>query len=1066
MTSLQNFLRKTWILTALLIFVNLLNAYSQQHSNMPEYENPLINEINRMPMRATSVSFESPEKALTVDEKESNRYMSLNGEWSFYFSPVDRGFPENFPETKFDDSGWEKIPVPSNWELHGYGTAIYTNIPYPFEPVDPPLIPDNDNPTGLYRTSFKVPNSWRNMEVTLQFGGVSSAYYVYLNGEFIGYSEDSHLPAEFNITPYLSKGTNTLAVKVHKYSDGVYLEDQDHWRLGGLHRDVAIMAHPKVQLYDFFIRTELDEYYRDAELKIRPDFRIAQGASFEGHNLKVHLFDPKGNPVIGTPIDFPVSEEINEKYPPTGNVAFDLINIPVSNPLKWTAETPNLYTVVFELTDDKGEALEYRSVKTGFREVELIDGELHVNGTPVLLYGVNRHDHNQYNGKVVSRENMIRDVELMKQFNINAVRTSHYPNNPYFYQLCDEYGLYVIDEANIETHYLGSKLANDPDWAKAHLERGMRMVQRDKNHPSIIFWSLGNESGYGPNHAAMASWMKQYDPTRFIHYEGAQLRHGYGGEYAAGDPAWVDMRSRMYFSIDEMVYMANQCEDGRPVVWCEYAHSMGNSTGNLFKFWDAIRENKRLIGGFIWDWMDQGLVKTSPNGEEYWAYGGDFGDTLINDENFCLNGIINANQTPKPATYEVKKIFQPVEVNMINAYNGYFEVHNRHHFISLDSYKMEWDIKADGETIMNGSMDAPSVEAGETAIVELDYAKPDIQSGKSYFLTLTFKLKEKTRWAEAGHEVAFNQFEVPWAYPDEKPHASFEDATITVAETNGEIQVGNANFSITVSKENGLLTALVRDGKDYLLAPLKPNFWRPLTDNDRRGARVQENQKEWKDAAENIDVQSIRTYQSPNGNVIISADLVLENIYSTYRFDYEVSQGGVITINAALNPADGMPDMPRMGLQTRIPAAMDTWTFFGKGPHENYIDREKSARYDLYTLSVKNDFFHYAYPQESNNRIGVRWFTLSNEDNHGLWVSGSPEMSVSAWPYTMEELDKATHTYELTAGDITVNIDMKQMGLGGDNTWDMNSRPHPEFRIPSQQYDYTFELYFGEISGH
>lgn len=1037
------------------------NTKAQKAAMIKDYENPHVNGINRLPARATSISYANLENAIGVDHISSERYQSLSGTWDFFFLPTDENVPEDFFKPSFRKDNWEQIPVPSNWEMHGFGTAIYTNIPYPFVPVDPPYVPDDDNPTGLYRTTFRVPSQWRNMQVTLQFGGVSSAYYVYVNGEMVGYSEDSHLPAEFDISPYLKRGENLLAVKVHKYSDGVYLEDQDHWRMGGIHRDVYITASPQVQLFDFFVKPHLDDTFTQGELKIRPEFRAFENVSYENHQILVHLFDPAGNQILDQPASMNISREIEEKHPPVGNVKFDLINIPVKNPMLWTAETPNLYTLVFELQDDNGETLEYRSVETGFRRTEFIDGELFVNGKPVLLYGVNRHDHNQYNAKVVSRENMRRDVELMKQFNINAVRTSHYPNDPYFYQLCDRYGLYVIDEANIETHQIGSLLSNNPDWMLAHVERGMRMVLRDKNHPSIIFWSLGNESGHGPNHAAMAQWMKQYDDTRFIHYEGAQLRHGYGG-FAAGDPDWVDMRSRMYHSIDEMVYMANQCEDGRPVVWCEYAHSMGNSTGNLFKFWDAIRSNKRLIGAFIWDWMDQGLVKTSEGGKEYWAYGGDFGDTLINDENFCLNGIINADQTPKPATWEVKKVFQPLDAQLINAASGRISIENRHHFLSTEIYDLHWEITADGQTVLKGTTEIPVVDAGQTGNVSLGYEKPTIEPGKSYYLNVYFDRKAATKWAEAGHRVAFNQFELPWNVPAEDSPLTDAREQVTISETASVLNLSGEDFSIGISKESGFLSSYQKDGKEYLLEPLRPNFWRPLTDNDRRGARIHENQSEWKDAAESVTVENFRYFAAENGNVMVVADLMLNNIRSSYHLQYEISANGAVKVSATIHPAGGLPDMPRFGIQTRLPAALDSWTFFGKGPHENYIDRQKSAMMGQYTLSVKDNFFHYAWPQESNNRTEIKWFTLLDDQQAGLRVKGKPELSVSAWPYTMEEINDAQHTYPLTPGNITVNIDLKQMGVGGDNSWNHEARPHPEFRIPADSYNYQFILYFGD----
>ena len=1047
------------LMVSIFAFTSLLSG-QQIQSVLHPHENPNINGINRMEARSHSISYASKESALDVEIRQSERYRSLNGNWKFFWTPTEQGGPEDFYQPSYDLNTWKTIPVPANWELQGYGTAIYTNIQYPFLPVNPPYVPDNDNPTGYYRTTFDMPNDWQDMQVTLHFGGVSSAYYVWLNGEFIGYSEDSRLPAEFDITAYLNKGENTLAVKVHRFSDGSYLEDQDHWRLSGIHRDVYITASPKIQIYDFFAITDLDEDYKDAVLKIRPDIQIFDDAEVEGYSLQAQLISPSGQNVWDNPLSFDVEKEINEKFPPRGNVRFELMSAAVLNPEKWTAETPNLYTLLLELKDEKGETLEYRSTKIGFREIDFRDGELFINGESVLLFGVNRHDHNQYTGKVVTDENMRRDVELMKQFNLNAVRTSHYPNNPQFLALCDEYGLYVIDEANIETHEIGSVLSNDPAWHTAHVERAIRMVERDKNFPSVIFWSLGNESGQGPNHAAMSAWIKELDPTRYIHYEGAQSQYSKGGDFSWQDPSWVDMRSRMYASIDDVVQLANDDSDGRPVVWCEYAHSMGNSTGNLFKFRDAMRGHNRIIGGFIWDWMDQGLVKKTPEGEEYWAYGGDFGDTAINTENFCLNGIINADQTAKPATWEVKKVFEPIEVSAADLEQGIFQVKNLHNFINLNHFNIHWELTAEGEVIQKGSLDPLPAAPNETAELNIPFSKPDVEPGKEYFLMLHFNRKEETKWAPAGHKVAWAQFEMPW----EKPAKSLmADAygVITLDEDEEMITISGTAFEVNISKANGLLVGYKADGNNYLLTPLRPNFWRPLTDNDRRGAKAQIHQAVWENAAEKITVKNIETYTSENA-LIVDANLWLDSVSSAYNITYTVLPDGRVQVKAAMNPAEGLPDMLRFGMQTQIPSQFTSWTWFGQGPHENYNDRNLGAPVGRYTVDVVKDFFHYAYPQESSNRIGVRWFTLKSENNNGLHVEGTVPLSVSAWPYSMDEIDQAKHTYELNPGNITVNIDLIQSSVGGDDTWSMNSRAHEEFRVPAKHYEYGFVLDFFE----
>ncbi len=658
-----------------LLFVFAYPAYLNSQSKN-DWENPEINGLNREPARATMFSYSSEDDAKTCDRKKSDRILSLDGTWDFYFSPTPEGAPNNFYEFRVKD--WDTIEVPSNWELKGYGTAIYTNIKYPFK-VNPPYIDHSDDPVGCYQRSFVIPDSWKDMQITLHFGGVSSAFYVWVNGKFVGYGEDSMLPSEFNITDKVIKGENIISVKVYRWSDGSYLEDQDHWRLSGIQREVMVLAEPKIRISDFFVQTRLDSEYKNASLQIRPRIQNKYHKDLEGISLEAMLYDPDGKDVLNQPMKRDVSGIVNEVYPRLDNVKFALMEAEVINPLKWTAETPNLYTLVFSLKDDEGKLLEAKSVYVGFRSIETnSEGQILINGRPIVIYGVNRHEHDPYNGKVVSKEDMLKDILLMKRFNINAVRTSHYPNNPEWYDLCDEYGIYVLDEANLETHGLGGYLSNQPEWNNAFMERAIRMVERDKNHPSIIIWSLGNESGRGPNHAAMAGWIKDYDFTRLIHYEPAQGDPSKPGYINPGEPgypdrsitlkenpvdqAWVDVLGRFYPTPSMAQEVAEQPGDNRPIIFSEYAHSMGNSTGNLKELWDVFRSEKRIAGGFIWDWIDQGIIKTDKDGKKYYAYGGDFGDK-INDGDFCINGITFPDHTPKPALYEAKKVFQPIYIS-------------------------------------------------------------------------------------------------------------------------------------------------------------------------------------------------------------------------------------------------------------------------------------------------------------------------------------------------------------------------------------------------------------------
>ena len=988
------------------------------------WQNPEVTQINRLPARATSVSYTNLEDLLDWELSPSFRVRFLNGDWKFSWVPVAGQEDKDFYKKSFAQLDWPTITVPSNWEMQGYGMPIYKNTNYPFDPVNPPFPPENDNPVGLYAKTFSVPYNWKDLQITLHFGGVSSAFYVWLNGKLIGYSEDSRLPAEFDITPFIKDGENTVAVKVYRWSDGSYLEDQDHWRMSGIHRDVFITASPKVQIYDFAVRTDLDDEYEDAELQIRPEVKIYGEVNTENWSIQAQLYDANNKPVLAQSLSLPLEDLLNEWHPRLGNVPFGKLKTAIPNPEKWSTESPYLYMLVLSLVDDKGVVQEYRSTHVGFRAIEIDDGALLINGQPVLLYGVNRHDHHRYSGKTVNWGSMEKDILLMKQFNINAVRTSHYPNHPYFYLLCNKYGLYVIDEANLETHGLGSKLSNDPRWMTPHVERALRMAERDKNHPSIIFWSLGNESGMGPNHAAMAGYLHELDPTRPVHYEGAQsdLR-----DATASDPKWVDVRSRMYVPIDEMVKMARQDEDGRPVLWCEYAHSMGNSTGNLDEFWEAIRREKRLIGGFIWDWIDQGIIRKLDDGQEVYAYGGDFGETK-HDGNFCMNGIINADQTIKPATWEVKKIYQPVH---IGAYVDpsqpkpyHYDITNWHHFTNLKDFEFNYIITEEGKTIKEGTLDDLDVDPLATTRYEFNMPSIDFKPGLSYYLKLSFVLQEDKTWAKKGHEIAWEQFEIDNpAYFDQNvsPAPAVE---FIVQDISHALHVKAKDINYVFDKKSGWLSSVKGESLEIIEAPLKPNFWRALTDNDSRGHRIQDKYAAWNNALDSV-VLTAFSHEKTNTAFYVHTRHLLKN-KSEVLLSYTIKGDGTIQVDFTLNPSPTLSELPRIGLQTQVNTRFQKMSWFGRGPHENYEDRKKSAAFGAYEINVSEDFFHYVRPQESNNRTGIKWLSLSGLlRGRGLTIKAvDTPLSISAWPYTQEDLDAATHDYELKKRDfITLNID-------------------------------------------
>ncbi|SFD24513.1 glycoside hydrolase family 2 TIM barrel-domain containing protein [Algibacter pectinivorans] len=1017
-----------------------------------DWENPAVFGINKLPARASSISFRNDKNAINANKIESERYIPLNGNWKFQWSKTIKESSPNFFKLDFNTSKWQDIKVPANWELEGYGTAIYTNTIYPFVPVNPPYVPTNDNPTGCYVKNFEIPLGWEKERVVLHFGGVSSAFYVWVNGQKVGYSEGSRLPAEFDITKYLTTGTNKLAVKVFRWSNGSYLEDQDHWRLSGIHREVYLEATPLTYIQDYFVRTNLDSTYHNAILEIRPKIVNETEKKLNGWHLEAMLFDADGKSVLKKPLRKSIETIINEKFPYSGATTFSLLTAEISNPKKWSAETPNLYNLVLKITDQNNKVIEARSSKIGFRTVETKEGKLWVNGKPIYLYGVNRHEHNQRTGKVVDEETMIRDIKLMKQLNFNAVRTSHYPNTPRWYELCDKYGLYVLDEANIETHGLGGKLTNAPVWNASFMQRAMGMVERDKNHPSIIGWSLGNESGMGPNHAAMAGWIKAYDPTRFIHYEGAQYSDN------TIDPEYVDVISRMYTSIPEVVAIANNKKDDRPVMWCEYAHSMGNSTGNLLEFWEAIWNNKRMIGGFIWDWTDQGLIKKDKSDEEFWAYGGDFGDT-INSENFNINGVIFPDQTPQPAAWECKKIFQPILVKPVSIGKGTFKIENRHSFLNLNQYDLEWKLEEEGRVLQSGILESLQLDPQKTDELSLPYKLPNFIKGKSYYITINFKLKHNTFWAKKGYVVAWNQFEIPstQSYSTNIYKSTF--SSIKVLNKEKELELKSDNIVIKFNKNTGFLSGYKIDNKNILLSEMKPNFWRALTDNDERGAKVAKHQGVWKTAADNLILNNFKI-NSESNLVEIEASYSMKNMDSKYRILYVIKPQGYIrvTCNYIAGTMD-LPELPRFGVQMEISKDLENIEWFGRGPHENYSDRNNGAAFGRYKAHVKNDFVAYVKPQESSNRTDVKWFSVVNNKKSGWHIQGLQPLSFSAWPYTMLDLTKAKHINELPNRKfITLNIDYKQMGLGGDDTWTKRSKPHQQYRLINKNYSYSFEI--------
>lgn len=1038
-----------------------------------DWENQLVNARSRLDARATSYSYPSAEDALAGDRSRA-RYLSLDGLWRFRFCEDMTQAPEGFETPGYDVTAWDRIEVPSCWETVGYGYAIYTNIIYPY-PNTPPYI-RRDNPTGCYVRSFEVPRTWSGDRIVLHFGGVYSAYSVWVNGRFAGYSEDSALPAEFDITGLVQEGENRLAVKVLKWCDGSYLEDADHWRLAGIYREVYLTARPQAAIADYGVRTVFDASYRDAKLQIRPVVALtgADTARCRDYVVRAELFDAANKRVdFGERLEVTVGELLAEAYPQRDNVWYALLEARIPAPHKWTSETPYLYTLVLTLVDEIGGVVEARSSRIGFRDVRVEGQRMLVNGVPVKLIGVNRHDHSDTTGKTVTREQMREDVALMKQLGFNSVRTSHYPNDPYFYDLCDEYGLYVIDEANIEAHHAGGFLSNRPEWIVPFMERVTRMVVRDRNHPSVVMWSMGNESGWGPNLAAAAAWTKEYDPMRIIHYEGAQgnpLRRGYVPLRSIGkwktadddpkrsvysdlanpdDRDAVGVVSRMYPTADELEWLACDTLVRRPVLMCEYAHAMGNSVGGLDDYWRVIRRHDKLLGGHIWDWIDQGLRKSDGKGGWFWAYGGDFGSREHHDANFNINGIINPDRSLKPAAAEVKHVFQPLEIVQPRAGEDSFTILNRNFFVSTDEYTFEWRITSSlGATLGGGTIEVPRTEPGASAECRVGYKAPRPEPGVDYWLDIVYRLKADKPYAPQGFESGRYQFALPGAVAVRGGTAR----SAVISRTEGTVTLTAGNVTATVDAATGYLTGYAVRGRELMRSPLVPNFWRASTDNDRRGWRTQKRMGAWRTMPDRLKLESLDAADGAVRAIIGGGGVRLV-------LNYRLAADGELAVSYDLRIADTLPEPLRVGLQARWSGRLDRYAYCGRGPGENYADRKEGSLFGVYSGNVADFSPGYIYPQECGNRCDVRYLHLSGKAGGAAFIGRQP-LSVSVWPCTQEALDAAAHTNQIVRLDNAwlVNIDCAQAGVGGTDSWSVKSRPSEAYRLLEKHYDYEFVI--------
>ena len=1027
------------------------------------WETPEYTAVNRLPMRATLMPYPTKASAKMGKDTSSAWRKSLNGPWRFQLYAAPAAVPESALLKAGVDERWGKIKVPANWTLEGYDKPHYTNVKMPFK-NDAPYVP-KDNPTGVYRRTFILPANWKERRTVLHIAGSESVSYVFLNGQMVGMSKDSRLPAEFDLTPFLASGKNQLSIMVIRYCDASYVEDQDHWWMAGLYRDVFLYSTDAVSfLQDVKTQAELANGYKEGHLTVETTLGFTRDPQ-DDFIVEAQLFDAKGKAVGAAK-----REAISGSYRKDYYQAFHEFTVPRVRP--WNHETPYLYRLVVSLYDSEGKALEHTSTRIGFKVIEIVGRKLLINGELVYIKGVNRHDHDGKTGKAISRETMIKDILLLKRFNFNAVRTAHYPNDALWYDLCDEYGLYVVDEANIENHDNYQTFAHDPRWANAYLERVQRMVIRDINHASIISWSLGNESGYGPNHDRAADWVREYDPTRCVHNEGAvkvQWNQG-AGDFHEGGERSNDWHNPMYPQVQSMIdWSVNKEDMHRPFIPCEYSHAMGNSNGCLSDYWDAIYRYDGLQGGFIWDWVDQGLETVDlKTGQKFWAYGGDFGDKP-NDVDFCINGLVWPDRTPHPAMEECKKLFQPIWIQAENLQQGRIEIANRQNFTDTKGLNFSWQLKVDGKTVDAGTLSAINIKPGARKKVRVPYKIPTLAAGQELHLMVYVAIAKKTSWSPARHVLAWEQFSIPVKVV-KKVVRPLSKAGIECRETAREVVLTGQRkaWEMRFSKTKGKLTKLVQ-GKTILIddGPAL-EIWRGPLDNDGVKGHKDQLAADWKPLGRwrnaglhQLRSQAIHFGLSKKGTGITIA---IQHRHTAKASKKEITQKQVYTIY----PCGGfsvenevfidkaLPDLPRLGVLLQLSKAHDQLQWFGRGPHESYNDRKVGAPVGHYTSTVGAQYVPYILPQEHGNKTDVRWLSLTDKRGHGLLVRGEHLLECNATHFKPHDFDGWYHTHDVVARDaVFLHVDYKQRGLGtascGPDTLD-------QYLIPAGRYKWQYEV--------
>jgi len=988
---------------------------------------------------------QSSEKLAKDEEAESAAQISLNGEWYFHFSPKTEERPKDFYKTDFDVSAWDKIKVPGNWEVQGYGIPMYMNHPYDFSPNQrptPPVlesIPTEDNPVGSYKTTFEIPSDWDGKDLFIHFGAVKSAMYVWVNGEKVGYSQGSKLPAEFNITDYAKSGQNQLAVEVYRWSDGSFLECQDFWRISGIERDVLVKARTKTRVEDYKVIASLDDNYDKGLFDLQ--LELVSAKSWDAATVEYTLWD--GDKALS-------QQEQTIKFrkgKANAHFAAEALNIK-----PWSAEQPQLYRLVVSTKDKKGQLLEAFGANVGFRTVEIADGQLKVNGQPVLVKGVNRHEHDPVMGHYISKELMEKDIRLMKEYNINTVRTCHYPTDPYWYELCDKYGLYVINEANIESHGLGAALqapydyhiADDPAWEKPHLERIQRMYARDKNHASVIIWSLGNEAGDGVNFVTCYDWLKSVD-SRPVQFE------------QAGNKRHTDVVTPMYATMEEMEFYARQPNIYRPLIQCEYAHAMGNSVGNLQDYWDLIEEYPALQGGCIWDWVDQGILSQNEDGVDYFAYGGDLEpEGSRNDNNFCLNGLISPDRKPNPHIYEVKKVYQNISV-LAGENAGEFIIKNKFFFTNLNEFETQVQVLKDGDVVKEISLGALDLAPQSAMVVSPEL--PALEEGAEYFINFSFKQREDKNLLKAGHEVAKEQLKL------RKGNAAYGivpsgELEVTTSALGWVVKTEGA--TLTFDKTKGTFTDYSVGGKVLIEEGPQPDFWRAPTDNDY-GFSIKDKLGVWYTQGKEAKIVDIQVKEE-DGLLVFTVNKRLDATFANLISTYSINGKGQVQVDHYLrtDPNRKAVVMPRVGSKLKVNKNLENVAWYGRGPQENYVDRKTSAFVGKYEATVDDLYYPYIRPQENGYRTDVRELSLKGEDGM-LKITSRFPICFQAQYYDQEDYQAGakkrprTHQFDMKKRDyITLNLDYGQMGVGGDNSW--GAMPHAIYQLLRQDYRWSYTI--------